>query len=85
MQKSNALLAVSSSSNISTFILCNDFNDLMLEVAFIAFSGEIVYSYVLKQAAHEENSCSDMCEKKEEICQDIWGGMCESCISLDGM
>lgn len=62
--KPSALTAVSSSSSISTFIPCTDSSDLMLEVAFIAFSGEIFYSYVLKQAEDQENSCSDMCEKK---------------------
>lgn len=64
VQKSSALVAISSSSSISTFIPCIDSNDLTLEVAFIALSGEIFYNYVLKQAAHEENSCSGMCEKK---------------------
>lgn len=64
MQKFSESVAVSSSSSASTFIPCTNSDDLMLEVAFIAFSGEIIYIYVLIQAIHQENSCSDMCEKK---------------------
>ena len=48
MQNSSALVPVSSSSSVSTFIFFTGFTDLKLEVAFIAFSREFFYSYVLK-------------------------------------